>query len=98
MNSLNKDVSETAINGTHYDNSQRLFSAPFTVRGPLSTAIIHEIIQPLAALLSHVDTVELMLDRAEPDLATIRGILADIRQESLRVSQLVRQFRTLSSR
>lgn len=96
MNSVNKDVNDTAINGRHYHDPQRLFSTPLTAMRPLSAAIVHEIIQPLATLLSHVDTVELMLEKPEPDLAEIRLILANIRQESLRASKIVRQFRNLS--
>ena len=63
--------------------------------GQLSASIAHEINQPLGAILSNADAAELMLGTAAPDLGEIRLILADIRKDGLRASNVVRQVETL---
>ncbi|WP_309044512.1 sensor histidine kinase [Marinobacter sediminicola] len=72
-----------------------LHASRLTVVGQLSASIAHEINQPLGAILSNADAAELMLAKADPDLDEVRLILADIRKDGLRASEVVRQVRTL---
>lgn len=65
------------------------------VAGKLSASIAHEINQPLAAILCNTDAIDLMLTTTQPDLDEIRLILADIRNDSLRASQIIRQMNSL---
>jgi signal transduction histidine kinase len=65
------------------------------VAGELTASIAHEIRQPLAAILSNTETAELML-QSEVDLReSLRPILADIRRDDLRASEVIRRLRTL---
>ena len=65
------------------------------VVGELTAAIAHEINQPLGAILSNADAGEILLERADPPLEEIRKILADIRRDGLRASDVIRHVRTL---
>jgi signal transduction histidine kinase len=68
------------------------------VVGELTASIAHEISQPLGAILSNADAGEIMLERTEPPLEELRKILADIRRDGLRASDVIRQVRTLVRR
>ncbi len=76
--------------------TELLHTSRLAVVGQLSASIAHEINQPLGAILSNADAVELMLATAEPDLSEMRLILADIRKDGLRASGVVRQIETLA--
>ena len=60
-----------------------------------SAAIAHELNQPLAAILSNAETAELLLEQAAPPLAELREIVADIRRDDARASELIVRMRTL---
>jgi PAS domain S-box-containing protein len=66
--------------------------------GELTASIAHEINQPLGAILSNADALEILLEsgRAQPD--QIRAILSDIRREDLRASEVIRHVRSLVRR
>ncbi|WP_368564699.1 sensor histidine kinase [Pseudoxanthomonas sp. UTMC 1351] len=66
-----------------------------SIVGELTASIAHEINQPLGAILSNVDAGEILLDRADPPLDEIRHILADVRRDGLRASDVIRHVRTL---
>lgn len=66
-----------------------------SIVGELTASIAHEINQPLGAILSNVDAGEILLDRANPPLEEIRHILADVRRDGLRASDVIRHVRTL---
>ncbi len=63
--------------------------------GELTAGIAHEINQPLGAILSNAEAAEMMLDSGEGDLQEVRAILADIRREDLRASEVIRHVRSL---
>ncbi|WP_298447087.1 ATP-binding protein [uncultured Marinobacter sp.] len=75
-----------------------LHASRLTVVGQLSASIAHEINQPLGAILSNADAAELMLAKADPDFDEVRLILADIRTDGLRASEVVRQVRALAQK
>jgi len=66
--------------------------------GELAASIAHEINQPMSAILSNVDSAEMILARRgsrEPELG---DILADIRADGLRASEVMRHIRGLASK
>jgi signal transduction histidine kinase len=64
--------------------------------GELTASIAHEINQPLGAILSNADAAELLLDSESPPLDEVRKILADIRNDDLRASEIIRHIRLLT--
>ena len=63
--------------------------------GELTAGIAHEINQPLGAILSNAEAAEMMLESGDGDLQELRAILADIRREDLRASEVIRHVRAL---
>jgi signal transduction histidine kinase len=66
--------------------------------GEMSASIAHELNQPLGAILSNAESAELMLRSASPNLDEIREILADIRRDDQRASEVIRRLRSLLKR
>lgn len=66
--------------------------------GELTGSIAHEINQPLGAILSNADAAELMLESGGERHDELRNILADIRRDDLRASEVVRRLRSLLAR
>jgi two-component system, LuxR family, sensor kinase FixL len=64
--------------------------------GELTASIAHEINQPLGAILSNADAAELLLESESPPLDEVRKILADIRNDDLRASEIIRHIRLLT--
>jgi signal transduction histidine kinase len=69
-----------------------------TLAGRITASIAHEVTQPLSAILSNVETAELLLSRPNPDMAALREIVADIRRDDLRASEIVQNLRALLRR
>ncbi len=67
----------------------------YSTAGELTTSIAHELNQPLGSILTNTETAELMLKGASPDLAEVREILADIRRDDLRASEVIRRLRSV---
>jgi signal transduction histidine kinase len=63
--------------------------------GEMSASIAHELKQPLTAIHSNAEALELMLNSASPDLREIRDIAADIRKDDKRASEVLRRLRDL---
>jgi C4-dicarboxylate-specific signal transduction histidine kinase len=63
--------------------------------GELTGSIAHEINQPLGAILSNIAAAELMLRSGLDRRDDLRAILADIRQDNLRASEVIRRLRAL---
>jgi signal transduction histidine kinase len=61
--------------------------------GELSSTIAHELNQPLGAILTNAETAELILESPSPDLAELKEILADIRRDDHRASQVLERLR-----
>jgi signal transduction histidine kinase len=70
-------------------------AARLATAGQLTAAIAHEINQPLSAILSNAEAAELMLATESPPLDELRHILADIRSDDLRASEVIRRLRSL---
>ena len=69
-----------------------------TAMGELAASIAHEINQPVSAVLSNVDAAEMLLQEAAPSLDELRDILADIRSDDLRVTDIIRHVRPLATK
>jgi len=63
--------------------------------GELTGAIAHEINQPLGAILSNADAGDLMLDSGMDRREELRAVLADIRRDDLRASEVIQRLRDL---
>jgi signal transduction histidine kinase len=66
-----------------------------TMVGELTASIAHEINQPLGAILSNAETAQILLESKQPHLEEVQQILADIRKDDLRASEVVRRMREL---
>lgn len=66
--------------------------------GELSSSIAHELNQPLGAILTNTETAELILNSESPDLSEIKEILADIKRDDVRASEVIRRMRSFLRR
>jgi PAS domain S-box-containing protein len=73
-------------------------AARLAVMGELTASIAHEINQPLNAILNNADAAELLLEDGSGRLDEVRQILADIRKDDLRASEVIRHARELLRR
>jgi PAS domain S-box-containing protein len=73
-------------------------SSRLTLLGELTASIGHEINQPLGAILSNADVADLLLEGSPPPVDEIRRVIADIRKDDLRASEIIRNIRALLSK
>ena len=79
--------------------SQRLAHASrLTTMGELTACIAHEINQPMSAILTNVDSAEMLLDAGDKGSDELRQILSDIRADDLRASEVIKHIRELATR
>ena len=64
----------------------------------LASGLAHELNQPLAAILFNADAAGLALKAASPDLEELREIIADIRKDDKRASEVIKSLRGLLQR
>lgn len=67
----------------------------YAAAGEMTTSIAHELNQPLGSILTNAETAELMLKSASPNLDELRAILADIRRDDQRASEVIRRLRSM---
>src|SRR5260370_23686175 len=67
----------------------------FSMAGELTATIAQEINQPLGAILTNIETAELMVKSPAPDMQEIEDILADIRRDDVRASEVIGRLRSL---
>jgi signal transduction histidine kinase len=72
--------------------------ARMSMVGALTASIAHEINQPMGAILSNTEAAQMMLEQGTLDSDQLREILADIRSEDLRASEVIRGLRKLLAR
>jgi PAS domain S-box-containing protein len=63
--------------------------------GELSSALAHELIQPLTAILSNAQAAQLVLAREQCDLAQMREIMGDIVADDQRATEVISRMRLL---
>jgi two-component system sensor kinase FixL len=66
--------------------------------GELAASMAHELMQPLGSILRNAEAGELFIDRDKPDIAEVRAILADIRQDDQRATAVIERMRSLLKR
>jgi signal transduction histidine kinase len=64
------------------------------VTGGMSASIAHELNQPLGSILTNAQTAELLLTSDEPDVEEIKLIVADIKRDDLRASEVIKRLRS----
>jgi C4-dicarboxylate-specific signal transduction histidine kinase len=67
----------------------------FATAGELTASISHELNQPLGAILSNAESLELMLKSQTPDIDEARQIASEIRRDDERASEVIRRLRSL---
>jgi signal transduction histidine kinase len=72
--------------------------ARVSTMGQLSSALTHELNQPLGAILRNAEAAEIILQSDQPNLEEIRAILADIRRDDKRAGDVIDRMRTLFKR
>jgi signal transduction histidine kinase len=70
-------------------------AARLALIGEITASVAHEVTQPLSAILSNVETADLLLRQEKPNVAMVREILSDVREDDLRADGIVRRLRTL---
>jgi PAS domain S-box-containing protein len=63
--------------------------------GELTASIAHEINQPLGAILSNADALEMLLESGHAEPQEVAAILSDIRRDGVRASEVIRHVRSL---
>jgi C4-dicarboxylate-specific signal transduction histidine kinase len=66
--------------------------------GEMSASIAHELNQPLGAILSNAEALEMILNSPKPNLEEIKEILADIKRDDRRATEVIRRLRSLLKR
>jgi signal transduction histidine kinase len=72
--------------------------ARVSTMGQLSSALTHELNQPLGAMLRNAEAAEILLQNDQPNLDEVRAILADIRRDDRRAGDVIDRMRTLFKR
>ncbi len=67
----------------------------FSTAGELTASIAHELNQPLAAILTNAETLELLVKSPSPDMNEIAEIASDIRRDNQRASGVIARLRSL---
>jgi signal transduction histidine kinase len=79
----------------HQQRCELTHASRLAVAGELTGAIAHEINQPLGAILSNADAADLLLASGADRRDELRAILADIRQDNVRASEVIRRLRAM---
>jgi signal transduction histidine kinase len=68
------------------------------IMGALTANLAHEINQPMGAILSNTEAAQLMLEQGTLTPDKLREILADIRSDDIRASEVIKELRALFGR
>jgi PAS domain S-box-containing protein len=93
LQGIGRDITDRKL--AEEANQRLAHASRLTVMGELTASIAHEINQPLGAILSNADAAELLLETDAGQLDEVRRILADIRKDDLRASEVIRRTREL---
>ena len=88
-------VAEQAV---QVQRSEIAHASRLAIAGELTASIAHEINQPLGAILSNVDAADLVIRSGADRRELLLQILADIRRDDLRASEVMRRLRALLAR
>ena len=93
--STSADVGERPRSNSHARMNELAHVNRQATAGELTASIAHELNQPLGAILCSAETAELLLESPNPNLEEIKEILADIRRDDLRASEVIKRLRRL---
>lgn len=79
----------------HQQRNVAAHLARVTTLGDLSGALVHELNQPLSAILSNAQAAQRFLNQDKHDPTEIREILQDIVNDDERASEIIRRLRAL---
>jgi PAS domain S-box-containing protein len=63
--------------------------------GDMATTLAHELNQPIGAMHTNAETVELLLQQNPPEVDEVRAIVSDIRRDGWRAGEVVQRMRSL---
>ena len=86
---------QAAVRAEQKQRFELVHASRVAVVGELTGAIAHEINQPLGAILSNAEAAEMILATGAQRPTELRQILADIRRDDLRASEVIRRLRAL---
>src|SRR5207249_483551 len=69
-----------------------------TTLGEMTAALAHELNQPLGAIHTNAESAEILLQKHPPDIAEVRAILSEIRQDGWRAGEVIHRMRSLLKR
>jgi signal transduction histidine kinase len=100
MRGVSLDITERkrAEAELHERRHELAHAARVSSMGQLSSALAHELSQPLAAILRNAEAAELFLGQNPPDLDEVRAILEDIRKDDERAASVIERMRSLLKR
>jgi len=87
-----------AERATDQQRADYAHASRLAVAGEMTASIAHEINQPLGAILSNAETAEILLESGADRRDELRRIVADIRRDDLRASEVIRRLRALLAR
>lgn len=95
-----RDVSDQKQAQAEADELRRevSHSGRITMLGRLSSALAHELSQPLGAILRNVEAAEILLDSASPNLEELRAIVSDVHKDDQRAGAIIDRLRSLLKR
>lgn len=77
---------------------QLAHASRLAVAGELTASIAHEINQPLGAILANAEAAELLVQSGRLERSELLQILADIRRDDVRASEVIRRLRAMLAR
>jgi signal transduction histidine kinase len=85
-----RDVAEAEV---HTVRNELAHLTRVSLMGELSASLAHELNQPLTAILTNTQAAERFLQSPQPDLDTVRAILADIVDDDRRAGEVISRLR-----
>ncbi len=100
LRGVSRDITESKYAEVELQNHRNELAhiARVTSLGQLSSALAHEINQPLGAILRNAEAAELFLKQTPPDLEELQAILTDIRNDEQRAVSVIERMRLLLKR
>jgi signal transduction histidine kinase len=79
----------------HQQRTELAHASRLAIAGELTGAIAHQMNQPLGAILTNADAADFMLQAGNVEPEKVREVIADIRRDDLRASEVIRRLRAL---
>lgn len=97
---LQRDVTEQLRARQQIEKLQRelAHAGRVSALGILSASLVHELSQPLTAILLNSGSAHRLLDSPDPDFEELREILDDMRRDGRRASEVIDRLRSLLKR